>query len=95
MFLLNYIGQQMFIHGGVSDENEVLGDSFLFSLTNHKWYACSIDEECTIPKLCNHKSALVLPSEQKYNSKMTIYKLNDYRPLRHARKVIYTFTVFK
>jgi len=81
----------MFIHGGVSDENEVLGDSFLYSLNSQKWYNCSLEEDSPLPKLCCHTSCLVLPSEQRYSNKLNIYKLTEVRQTRNYKKVINIF----
>jgi len=74
----------MFIHGGVSDEDEILGDCFLYSIIPQKWIACSINEETPGPKLCNHTIALVLPGEQKYNPKLSLYKLTEMRLARRG-----------
>ncbi len=78
----------MFIHGGISDDNEILGDSYLYNINSQKWYACSIDEESPNPRLCFHTSCLILSSEQKYNPKLNIYKLTDSRVQRRLDKKV-------
>lgn len=81
----------MLIHGGVTDEDEILSDCYLYTFQFQKWSAVVIDQNCICPKVSNHTMALVVPSKQKYDSKMNIYKPNEVRIIRKANdsRVIY------
>ena len=68
------IGHQIFIHGGLSEDNEVLGDCHVLSLNPYKWITAAINELTPSPHLTGHASTLVVPSDLKYNARMNIYK---------------------
>ena len=71
------IGQQMIVHGGINENNEYLNDTYLLTMQPMKWTHCSINEETPGPALAGHACCLVLPSDLKYNPRMTIYKFPD------------------
>lgn len=68
------IGHQMFVHGGFSEDNEVLGDCNVLSLNPYKWMPAALSDVTPPPFLSGHASALVVPAELKYNARMNIYK---------------------
>lgn len=72
------IGHQMLIHGGISEDDEYLNDCYLLSFSPLKWLSVSIntDDEPS-PTLAWHTCCLVLPSDQMYSAKLSIYKLPD------------------
>ncbi len=76
----------MFIHGGITDEDEILGDCCVYSIIPGKWYSCTVNEETPGPVICHHTICLILPSEQKYNPKLSIYKLTEMRVARRGEK---------
>lgn len=67
----------MFVHGGISEEDEYLNDCHLLSFNPLKWFQCSISTGIDSPTLAWHSACLVLPSEQSFNPKMNIYKLPE------------------
>jgi len=69
----------MFVHGGISEEDEFLGDCALYSIINQKWSSLTINEDTPGPILANHTCCLILPSEQKYSPKLNLYKLPEMR----------------
>ena len=72
------IGHQMLIHGGIGEDNQGLGDCELLSLTSpYKWTPAVITELSVSPILYGHASALVIPSDYRYNPRMNIYKFPD------------------
>lgn len=72
------IGHQMIVHGGISENNEYLGDTYLLSLSpTTKWYTCHISDEVPGPVLAGHSCCLVLPHDIKYNPRLNIYKYPD------------------
>jgi len=77
----------MFVHGGVSEDEEYLSDCAYFSIINQKWYTLSINDEYPGPALSNHTCSVVLPQEQRLNAKSSFYKLPE-RKIKRADKVI-------
>ena len=70
------IGQQMFIHGGVTENDEILDDSYLLNLnSNLNWSKTNIIPILIPPKLAYHSCSLVITSEINNNSKFSIYKI--------------------
>jgi len=69
-----YLGSQIFIHGGVSEEEEFLNDSFCLNLNPLKWLTLPIADEANAPVLAFHTACLVLPSEIANNPKLNILK---------------------
>ena len=68
------IGQQMFIHGGISSEGEYLNDCYLLNLNPYKWLKISFKNYLDSPFLAYHSCCLVVPSEIKNNIRFNIYK---------------------
>jgi hypothetical protein len=68
------IGHQIFVHGGTSEDNDILGDCFLLSLSPYKWTTAIINEITPAPFLTGHASCLVVPSEYRLSTRMNIYK---------------------
>lgn len=71
------VGHQMLVHGGLSDNNEYLNDTYLLSFSPTKWTVCQISDEVQGPALMGHACALVLPYDIKYNPRFSIYKYPD------------------
>ena len=68
------IGQQMFIHGGISSDGEFLNDCFLLNFNPFKWLKITFKNFSDSPFLAYHSCCLVVPSEIKNNIRFNIYK---------------------
>jgi len=71
------VGHQIIIHGGMSEDNQVLADCHVLSLNPYKWNYATISDLTPTPALSGHASSLVVPAELKYNARMNIYKFPD------------------
>lgn len=71
------IGNQMIIHGGFNEENKILSDAHVLSLSPLKWTTLNISEFTPGPALSGHASAVVLPMEIRYNNKTSLYKFPE------------------
>ena len=67
------LGNQMFIHGGVNNNNEILNDCFLFSLSTYKWTLCTLSRYTPAPKLFGHASSVAIPHLLLFHHKFSIY----------------------
>jgi hypothetical protein len=81
------IGQHMLIHGGISEEEEYLGDVYLLQFSPLKWVSVNLNTETEIPTLAWHACCLVLPSEQMFSPKLNIYKLPEVGTARRLCKI--------
>lgn len=70
-----FLGNQIFIHGGISEEHEFLNDCHLMNTSPIKWSPCSVN--IGGPSLAWHSACLVLPTEIANNPRTNIYKLPD------------------
>ena len=61
------IGNNIFYHGGITDDGEVLNDCFFLNLNSYKCFFCAVSDKFFSPKLYGHTSCLILPKE--YNEK--------------------------
>lgn len=71
------VGNQMFIHGGIDNDEEYLNDSYLLNLSPIKWMPCQINSITNSPTLGFHSCCLVLQEEYRIHSKLSIYRLPD------------------
>ena len=71
------MGTQMIIHGGISDNNDILNDVFILNFNPIKWNVVSINPFTPGPKLYGHSSSLVIPRDVVNNQRFTIYKYPD------------------
>ena len=67
------LGNQMFIHGGLNDNNEILNDCFLLSINTYKWNLCTINKRTVSPRLYGHASCVVIPHSLLNHHKFSIY----------------------
>jgi hypothetical protein len=58
-----FVGAQMLIHGGITDEERILDDSYLFNMHTSTWNKCLINKICDKPKLWGHACCLVIPGQ--------------------------------
>ena len=87
------VGNQMLIHGGINENNQVVGDCYYLNLTQLKWGACPIIRTTPSPRLYGHSSALVLPKEYYASNKLSIFNYPDveFANSRIKEKGIYIF----
>ena len=71
------IGNQMLIHGGLNESNEILSDCYFLNLNQLKWGVCTINRSTPSPRLYGHTSCLVLPKEYYQSHRLTIYSYPD------------------
>ena len=70
------IGPQMFVHGGIDENDQFLDDSYLLNLNSGlNWNKTSIMPISIPPKLAYHSCCLVAKKEILSSSKFTIYKI--------------------
>jgi len=67
------IGNQMLIHGGLNESNEILNDCYFLNLNQLRWGVCFINRNTPSPRLYGHTSCLVLPKEYYQSHRLTIY----------------------
>lgn len=88
-----FLGHQIFVHGGISEDEEYLNDSHLLSLNPLKWNTCAISLEAPAPCLAWHSCCLVLPSDILYNPKLSIYKLPEISIARRSNTRVNKFVL--
>ena len=89
------LGNQMFIHGGLNEANEILNDCFLLTLNTLKWNVCTISKYTPAPRLYGHSSCVVIPQMLLFHHKFTIYSYPNLEPGKMSNllkeKGIYVF----
>ena len=89
------VGNQMLIHGGINENNQVVGDCYYLNLNLNqlKWGACPIIRNTPSPRLYGHSSVLVLPKEYYASNKLSIFNYPDveFANSRIKEKGIYIF----
>ena len=79
------VGQFMWLHGGITEDNEISGDAYLLGFSPLKWYPCSVSGNA--PAVSGHSCCLVLSSDIMYNPKLNIYKYPELGVRRQKNKV--------
>ena len=87
------INEQIFIHGGITENNEILNDCYLLNISPLKWYKANISRMTPGPKLYGHTSSLVIPRQHLLNHKLSIYAYPDIEVVncRIKQKGLYIF----
>jgi hypothetical protein len=84
------VGTNMFIHGGICEQDEYLGESYILNLAGPQmaWKKVSI-YNVTQPTLAYHACCLVLSSDLLNNPKLTLTKFPEQTPYQkyHLSKV--------
>jgi len=70
------VGNHILFHGGINENSEYLNDCCLLSLNPLKWVNINLESK-EFPSLAYHDACLVLPYDQMYNHKLSIYKLPE------------------
>ena len=83
------IGNTMFIHGGISEENKYLDDFYIFNYKLLKWedIDISFNNEIKSPSLAHHSCCLVVSEVTMHNSKFNIYNCPDIGRSRFMNKI--------
>ncbi len=86
------IADQMFIHGGLTEDDKYLNDSYVLNLSPPlHWNKINIWMS-EWPTLANHTCCLVLPYEMRINSKLSLYKLPEPNETnRHRYAKVYNY----
>ena len=71
------IGNQMFIYGGINEEEKYLNDVYLLSYKLLKWSTPFINKRVDIPSIAYHSCCLIIPEKIRNNSKFNIYRSED------------------
>lgn len=73
------VGQQLLIHGGVGENEEIFNDTFILNFPTMKWTQANISSTNQGPHLYGHSSCLVLPYELKFSSRLNVYKYPEFK----------------
>ena len=73
------IGNSMFVHGGISEENKYLDDQYILNYKPLKWVDIDINtsNKIKVPPLAHHSCCLVIEENIRNNSKFTIYNIPE------------------
>jgi len=74
------LGNQIFIHGGINENNEILNDCYLLTINTLKWTLCTINKYTKAPKLYGHASCVVIPHVLLFHHKFSIYSYPQLEP---------------
>ena len=87
------INEQILIHGGITESNEILNDCYLLNLNPLKWYKANINKMTPGPKLYGHTSSLVVPKQHLLSHKFSVYTYPDIEVVncRIKQKGLYIF----
>ena len=83
------VGNTMFVHGGISEENKYLDDLYIFNYKLLKWEDIDIsyNNEIKSPSLAHHSCCLVVSEVTVHNSKFNIYNCPDIGRSRSMNKI--------
>ena len=71
------VGNAMFVHGGIDQENNYLDDQYILNYKPLKWEDIEINQTIKLPTLAHHSCCLVVPEMIKNNSKFNIYNFPE------------------
>ena len=72
------LGNTMFVHGGMTEENKYLDDMYLLNYKPLKWFDIDISKsEIKIPPLAHHSCCLVMPEMIVANPNFNIYSMPE------------------
>lgn len=67
----------MFVHGGISEDDQYLDDCHLLNFYPLKWSNCTVNLDCQAPLLAWHSACLVMPYDIALHPKFNIYKIPE------------------
>lgn len=73
------VGQQLVIHGGVGEKEEIFNDTYILNFPTMNWSKANINIKHLGPHLYGHSSCLVLPYELKFSPRLNIYKYPEFK----------------
>jgi len=90
------VGNSMFIHGGLDEDNQILDDCHLLNLQQMKWSLPKINSNIPAPKLFGHSSCLVVPYHVLINNAFNVYRIPKNNTtiqtgMKNIQKGIYIF----
>ena len=87
------IDEQIFVHGGISENNEILHDCQLLNLNPLKWIKVSLSSRIAGPRLYGHTGCVVVPKQYLISHKFNIYSYPDIEVVncRIKKKGLYIF----
>ena len=89
------IRTQIFIHGGVGENNQILNDCFILNIKPIKWHKVSIDNSYQSPKLYGHAACLVIPTLLLKHYRFNIYNFpsdeDNKKLIKIKHKGVYIF----
>ena len=87
------IDEQIFIHGGVTENNEILNDCHILNLNPLKWMKVNIINKFASPKLYGYSACVVVPKQYAISPKFNIYNYPDIEVVncRIKKKGLYIF----
>lgn len=68
------IGNMMFIHGGINEQDEYLNDNYLLNYQPLQWKTILLKRATKIPSLAYHSCCLVVPKQLREDPNFSIYK---------------------
>ena len=71
------VGNAMFVHGGIGEENKYLDDQYILNYKPLRWNELDINSKIKVPPLAHHCCCLVIPELIKFNSKFNIYNVPE------------------
>ena len=71
------VGNTMFVHGGINEENKYLDDQYILNYKPLRWDDVDINDSIKLPPLAHHSCCLVIPEMIMNNAKFNIYNLPD------------------
>ena len=74
------LNNQIFIHGGINDENQILSDCYILTLNPLRWNLASINKYAPAPKLYGHTSCIAIPHTLLFHHKFNIYSYPTLEP---------------
>ena len=87
------IDEQIFIHGGITENLEILNDCQLLNLNPLKWMKVNIVNRSSSPRLYGHAACVVVPKQFAVSRKFNIYNYPDIEVVncRIKKKGLYFF----
>ena len=83
------VGNAMFIHGGINEENKYLDDFYIFNYKLLKWEYVDVDynNKIKVPPLAHHSCCLVASEMVLNNSKFNIYNYPNIGRSRNTNNI--------
>ena len=87
------LGQFMFIYGGGDENGKIISEPWALNLETLRWEIAKINSD-RLPKRKFHCSCQVFPSEKKYNSKFSLFKVHSEPGLLSSKILVEGIYIF-